>query len=156
MDTIYCVECPKELKLPETDRVRKINNNNKPFCDIFFPRKHLTLHSNTQPQTAEEEKTLPCTHKYTHMSTVHSLKYIAPTVTWPGKEHNTIIKTAVRLTAKSTFNGIPRFLWKLSKSDTHTFTHSKVILFVKREIVARIKVKQTNILIEVMKNKQKK
>lgn len=68
MDTIYCVECPKELKLPETDRVRWINNNNKPFLwHIFHPTipcRHSNPHSLTQ--TAEIKKILPCTYTHTY------------------------------------------------------------------------------------------
>lgn len=81
MDTIYCVECPKELQLPATDRVRKINNNNKPFCDIFFPPK-TPYPSFKHTTTARKRKIKPYhAHSNTHMPTVHSLKYIAPTVT---------------------------------------------------------------------------
>lgn len=73
MDTIYCVECPKELKLPETDRVRRINNNNKPFCDIFFPPKTpYPSFKHTTTDSREEKPYHAHTHAHCPLIEIHS------------------------------------------------------------------------------------
>lgn len=122
MDTIYCVECPKELKLPKTDdRVRRINSNNKQFCDIFFPTTPYRR-SNSHIHTGRREQANLTLHTLsTHWT-------IAPTVTWPRKStYNN--KTAMRLTAQSTFMESQDFY---GNCQIRRHWHRKVILFVKK------------------------
>lgn len=64
IDTSYCVVCSETKKkcTIQTDRHRKINNNNKPLCEGFFPQ---TPYPFTHEHRQQKLKPIVHTHTYT-------------------------------------------------------------------------------------------